>query len=375
MLQRLYVDNYKCLVNFELQLQELTLLLGPNGVGKTAVLDALYALRRLLSGEVKAADTTAFPNSTLTRWRESNSQVFEMRIQLDADRFDYRLELEHERATRNVRIGLEKLTVNAKPLFDCQLGQVQLYHDNHEKGPSFIVDWSESILGRFVPNGTSPRVTRFMDFVRRMTICSLRPSSFQAESSREDPVLSRSGDNFPNWYRHVLQERPDLLPPFIDSLRQVLGGGFSGFRLERVGLDVRGLMAVFHGFDHEDNSALYHLRFDELSDGQRVLIVLYGLVHFATVQGTTYFVDEPENFVALAEIQPWLTTLADICGETLPQAVLCSHHPELIDYLGGDCGLLLEREASGVVTVRRPESQLFEGGLKFSELIARGWER
>ena len=29
MLQRLYVDNYRCLVNFDLPLQELSLLLGP----------------------------------------------------------------------------------------------------------------------------------------------------------------------------------------------------------------------------------------------------------------------------------------------------------------------------------------------------------
>jgi predicted ATPase len=38
MIKRIYIDNYyKSLVNFELQLQELTLLLGPNGVGKTSV--------------------------------------------------------------------------------------------------------------------------------------------------------------------------------------------------------------------------------------------------------------------------------------------------------------------------------------------------
>lgn len=375
MLQRLYVDNYKCLVNFELPLQELTLLLGPNGVGKTALLDMLYGLRRLLSGEVKVADAAGFPTSTLTRWQERNLQVIELRIQLDSDVFDYRLELEHERATRTVRVGLEKLTVNSRPLFECRLGEVQLYHDNHEKGPSFLVNWSESILGRFVPNGNSPRIAKFMDFVRGMTICQLCPSSFRTESVGEVPVLSRSGDNFADWYRHVLQERPDLLSSFTESLRQVIGGGFSGIRLERVGLDTRGLMAVFHDFDHSDNSVLYQLRFDELSDGQRVLMVLYGLVHFAPVQCTACFVDEPENFVALAEIQPWLTALTDICGESLPQAVLCSHHPELIDYLGGDCGLLLEREVSGVVTARRPESHLFEGGLKFSELIARGWER
>ncbi len=30
MIKRLYVDNYKCLVNFELELHALSLLLGPN---------------------------------------------------------------------------------------------------------------------------------------------------------------------------------------------------------------------------------------------------------------------------------------------------------------------------------------------------------
>ena len=48
MLQRLYADNYKCLVNFSLPLQELSPLLEPNGAGKTSVLDIVFALRRLL---------------------------------------------------------------------------------------------------------------------------------------------------------------------------------------------------------------------------------------------------------------------------------------------------------------------------------------
>ncbi len=45
MIKRLYIDNYKCLVNFDLKLDELSLLLGPNGVGKSSVLDVVYALR------------------------------------------------------------------------------------------------------------------------------------------------------------------------------------------------------------------------------------------------------------------------------------------------------------------------------------------
>ena len=38
MLKRLYVDNYKCLVNFELFLEPTTLLVGLNGTGKSTIL-------------------------------------------------------------------------------------------------------------------------------------------------------------------------------------------------------------------------------------------------------------------------------------------------------------------------------------------------
>ena len=51
MIRRIYVDNYKCLVNFELSFDRLTLLIGPNGVGKSAVLDVIFSLRQLLSDD------------------------------------------------------------------------------------------------------------------------------------------------------------------------------------------------------------------------------------------------------------------------------------------------------------------------------------
>ena len=67
--------------------------------------------------------------------------------------------------------------------------------------------------------------------------------------------------------------------------------------------------------------------------------------------------------------------LSDRCGVDIPQAVLCSHNPELIDYLGGDRGILLQREISGVTRARKPGGKLTESGLKLSEIVARGWEQ
>ena len=49
MVTRLYVDNFRCLVNFELKLDEMNILLGPNGSGKTSVLDALRRIQNLVA--------------------------------------------------------------------------------------------------------------------------------------------------------------------------------------------------------------------------------------------------------------------------------------------------------------------------------------
>ena len=69
MLKRIYINNYKCLVNFDLPLKELTLFSGANGAGKTAILDAIFALHRLLGGSAKVGDPEIFPARTLTCWQ------------------------------------------------------------------------------------------------------------------------------------------------------------------------------------------------------------------------------------------------------------------------------------------------------------------
>jgi predicted ATPase len=369
MIRRLYVDNFRCLVNFELKLQELTLLLGPNGVGKTSVLDVLFGLRMLLSGEAKITDKIAFPTPTLTRWQQRDKQAFEIDVVIEGEDFRYRLEVEHERIGRRSRIVLERLEQAGKPLFTFEMGEVHLHRDDHSQGPTFGADWSESALARVPARVDNTKLTRFLDYIRKVVVCGLYPASVQTESTTEDMVLERHARNFAAWYRHVLLERQELVPEFTTALRDVIDG-FRGIRLEKVGLDTRALMVMFDQFGEK-----YELRLDEISDGQRALIALYSLIHLAAGQGYTLMLDEPDNYVALPEIQPWLIELADACGDAVPQAVLCSHHPELIDYLGSDRGVVLARESSGATTVRSMPDLATDGGLKLSEVVARGWER
>lgn len=370
-LERIYVHNYKCFVNFELSLQDTALLLGANGSGKTAVLDVVFGIRRLLSGEAKITDSDTFHPSTLTRWQSGLEQVFEIDASASGESFRYRLEIEHDERSRHARIVWETLVAGDAVLFKCEMGEVQLYRDDGSSGPTYKTDWTESALARVVPQASNTRLTAFKEAMRSTVVCNIRPALLRTETTSEDSLLNRHGSNFVDWYRHAVQENPASVVAHESALRQVIDG-FKSIHLQRAGLDSRALVIEFMG-DHI-GGANYKLRFDEMSDGQRALVVLYALLHFREDDsGVTLLLDEPDNFLALEEIQPWLLELVEMCEETPSQAVVCSHHPELIDYLGPERGVLLVREASTAVTSRPLSTLAASKSLKLSETLARGW--
>ncbi len=367
MLKRLYVDNYRSLVNFELNFLPLTFLAGGNGSGKSSVLNIIFALRELLSGSAKVIDPEIFPSSSLTRWQNQCLQVFELDVEIKQGSFCYRLEIEHDPAHKRARILLESLTFGGRTLFSFASGDVRLYRDDHSEGPTYRANWHESALARVGLGRDNEKLTAFRDYFDGIGICSLLPRSFKADSNSEDPILHRDGANFASWYRHVLQENPRPIVEFHDMLRELIPG-LQELKLERVGSDTRALLGVF-----ERNGCRYDLKLDELSDGQRILLALYGLLLFSK-RGQTLLLDEPENFVSLPEIQPWLMELSDRSGVEGFQVILASHHPEVMDYLGVGCGLLLKQEVSGVTQVRRLTDLANEEEIKLSELLARGWD-
>ena len=97
----------------------------------------------------------------------------------------------------------------------------------------------------------------------------------------------------------------------------------------------------------------------------------YTLLLAARFENYTLCIDEPENFLALAEIQPWLTALYDQCQEENTQALLISHHPRIINDLANDIGVWFERRYDGPVRVRPVAVE--EGGISIAQLIERGW--
>jgi predicted ATPase len=148
--------------------------------------------------------------------------------------------------------------------------------------------------------------------------------------------------------------------------------GYQSLKFAEAGEQHRVLWVGFGDDGDRRKETMYRL--DELSHGQRTLMVLYTLIEFFRGQNAGPFllcIDEPENFVALPELQPWLVTLHDYCLDGSLQAILVSHHPEFIDYLAARNGVWFDRQPNSPVRVHRLDTE--DGGLPISELVARGW--
>lgn len=366
MLKRLYANNYRCLVNFEINFDELTLLMGPNGGGKSTLFDLLYGVRHLIVDNAKIS--SIFSHEDLTAWVKNFEQTFELDVQGEEGLFSYKLVISHNPDIKKQRIELEYLLLDGKPLFEFKEGEVQLYHDDHQPGPKYSFDWTISALATIAPRHDNKKLTYFKEWIEKLFILSLRPTGMDSETDEESDWLDRDGANFASWYRYISQEYQDKIFQLTQQLRDTIPG-FHAFKLEQAGRH-RVLKVGFTGKD--ENASPIYFYFDQLSDGQRVMIVLYALLLGLQDLGHSVFIDEPENYLALPEIQPWLMELNDACGKGFPQAVLISHHPELIDYLGPECGKWIERDPLGPSRVKKLPEQI-DKGLKLSEQIARGW--
>lgn len=357
MLRRIYIDNYKCCVNLEVKFDSINLLLGDNGAGKSTVFEVLRKLQELVTQSREVSKV--FSVESLTRWQKTSKQRFELELEGNGGIYKYELEIEYDRVRSLGHIHQEKLLFNQNLLIDFVEGNTQLYRDDYSIGPEYPSDWNRSAIGSLPSRHDNTKLTWFKERLKQFIIVQINPMQMESESFQEMEFLDAQCRNFVDWYRQVSQNQGKTFE-ITKVLTEVIGG-FKHFEFEKVGETLRLLKVQI-----SDSS----YRFHELSDGQRALIVLYSLIYFSRGQNYTLCIDEPENFVSLPEIQPWLSTLYDFCLDGELQALLISHHPEYINYLADSAGLWFERKQDSPVRVS-PVSN--ENGLDIAELVARGW--
>ncbi len=365
MLKRLFIDNFRSFVNFEYKPERKQLLLGANGSGKSSLLDAIELLKNFLRGM-----ENPFLATTRTRWLKLPEQVFELEASLEDKTYVYRVENRFAPDAPVAEVRLERLTVSGEPVFEQLGGEVRFF--THGPGALASLPWKTTRSSLNLARLSTPTVDRFLTWIFEHVFC-IRidpwPEAMSDTTDGEDALPENELDNLGAWYRHLIQADPEANVSLVRSLAETLEG-FVSLQLDAAGASTRVLRANF--MQAGKKRITYPL--SELSDGQRCLIALYMVLHFLIAKpGNSIFVDEPDNFVSLREIQPWLLAAEDAVHESKGQLILVSHHPEILNYWAKEFGLLFVREENGQVRTKA-YSEVSDTGLEPAETIARGWE-
>lgn len=371
MIKRLYVDNFRCLVNFEYKPTSFQLLFGANGNGKSTVFEVLAGLRQFITWG--NATEMVFPAQTLTAWQTRSEQTFELEIDGNGGTYSYKLLIEHNRLLNKNRVKVEELRFVGNPLYLFDGENAHLFRDDYSQGPIFPQDWSRSGVASIPARNDSQRLTWFRNRMGRIYVLAIDPLRMDPASLAEQQAPDPGVTNFASWYRHITQDSPERMGPLFESLAEVIDG-FAGLSLGAVAEAARVLrVSLKHKEDQNPGFQPFTLSFNQMSTGQRCLFALFTILHCAVRPDLTLCIDEPDNFIALREMQPWLAQLRDRVEEEKSQCLLISHHPEFIDLLAVKHGALFTRSGQGPVRIK-PFEWSEADAVRPSEIVARGWE-
>lgn len=356
MLRRLFVDNFRCLVNFEFAPERVNLLLGRNGSGKSTLFDALRTVTRLLLGDAVGA---VLPADTLPWWDLRRAQTFELELESPQGGapFTYRVVVRHQ-PRQPPRIAEERLTQGDEVMLDLVGGQLHL--PGLARRLPFDGAHSAFALGL----GLSEPATAFRRLATRTLVFKLNPWSFELEARREDPLLNVDGSNLVAFLRHWSQEAPEAFVAWKRTARELMPH-LDDVQLKELAPGSRMLVGskVVDGQERL-------LGLESFSEGERALLALQAIAGLGTPD-RVIALDEPDNFISASEVQPVLRAFTiDAPTEPGPQLFVASHHPESIDYLASYPTWLFERSDEGVSRVRRLEFDRERGMRPTDSVIA-----
>ena len=364
MLHRLYIHNFRCLENFELNLKDLSsiLLIGKNGSGKSTISVVLQILQSIGRGTNRVG--LLVEQKDFTRGRSDVPIRFEIEVLLDSALYKYTLALELPEKFRELRVSEEQLSVSGETLYSRKNAQVTLHGNLQTKEALFLVDWHLVALPIIQEQSEQDPLYLFKTWLAHTIILAPIPSQITGDSCSETLEPMRDGSNFGDWFSGLLSRYPAAYSDIEKYLRELMPD-LSDFLYEHAGKDFKSLIVRF-----ENDQTNFKISFKDLSDGEKCFFLSAAVLAANKRYGPLFcFWDEPDNHLSLSEVGHFVISLRRSFDKNKGQFLATSHNPEAIRKFSDENTLVLDRKSHLEPTLVRPLSDISVKGDLVDALI------
>lgn len=316
MFQRIYIHNYKCLQDFEWNLndEKSLLLLGKNGTGKSSILSVLELLRDLALG--KETDTIELPFF-------NNKQEMILKFDILIKGRLYHYEVMIQEMFFNL-IAYEKLEIDGEIIFNRDSKEEIIFNNKQIMISGFV-----SLLPLLATKLDSIR--DLLDWFGKMILIAPNPNKmngyFQYSEHKKYINLSKNAENLMIWLNDWLDKEPILYSHIEHILKKI----FHDFYRFKFG-DFSNINPIFI-FKHHNEKV--QINFEQLSDGERIIFLFSIILALMSHDEEPIFVfwDEPENYISLALLQSliqFMRSKAEFSQQS-HQVFFSSHNSEVIN--------------------------------------------
>ena len=341
LLTDLQIETFKSYEQDTVPLELVTFLVGPNGGGKTSVLQAIEFLGALTRGTLtEELVTREFEYRDLT-WRRGATQTFGFvaRLEWEGRELEWELRLEHRRRPgireEVVRLDGDEVLMRRKRR---SMWRVDRQTGEHEEVRQTLTSsWLETLdvkedASRF------PELVALAQWARGIRrYVTLDPAILRGASRRTSEGLGPRGENLGGFLRWLRDERPREFKRMVRRV-QARYPNFTGLVLTTTGAGWYRVSVVERwGGDP------VRLLAPQVSDGLLRLIAISAM-HELPEPPSVVMIDELENGLHPHLVGHVVEMLEELAAKTGIQVVGTSHSPIALNYVS---------DASHVVVVRR----------------------
>jgi predicted ATPase len=360
MIERLYVNNFRCLENFSIDFvgRESALVIGKNGSGKSTLRHALGLFQNICRGSSRVRQLIA--ESDFTQQRLHIPVRFDIELALGGKRFKYAISFEFPNNFSEARVAEEELSVDGGVIFSRQQAQVTLAN-----GSTFRLDWHVVALPVINERPGEDSIQQIRAFFASMILISPIPANMLGFSEEESIELEHDASNFSSWFNALLLRYPAAYNVLDTYLKSVIPDLAS---FENVPRGEKGKQLLVK-FENEGSDRILRVDFKLLSDGEKCFFLSALIVASNTVSGPVFCMwDEPDNHLSLPEIGHFVTHLRKMTNQN-GQLIVTSHHPQTIRSFSDESTLVFSRESHLEPTVVRPLVDLSYSGDLIEALV------